>query len=73
MMITTVGSEYWPQTVERRILCLGLALYAFAVFGYLAATLSSFFIERDAAHDQAELVGTHTVNELRKTGSGRAS
>ena len=44
----------------------GTGVYAFAVFGYLAATLSSFFIERDAAHDQAELVGTHTINELRK-------
>lgn len=70
MMITTVGSEYWPQTAEGRILCLILALYAFAVFGYLAATLSSFFIERDAAHDQAELVGTHLVNELRQQVAG---
>ena len=26
MMITTVGSEYWPQTVEGRVLCLVLAL-----------------------------------------------
>ena len=66
MMITTVGSEYWPQTVEGRVLCLLLALYAFAVFGYVAATLSSFFIERDAASDQAEVAGATSVAELRR-------
>lgn len=66
MMITTVGSEYWPQTVEGRVLCLLLALYAFAVFGYVAATLSTFFIERDAASDKAELAGTRSIAELRQ-------
>ena len=66
MMITTVGSEYWPQTVEGRVLCLLLALYAFAVFGYVAGTLSSFFIERDAASDQAEIAGANSLAELRE-------
>ena len=65
MMVTTVGSEYWPQTVEGRVLCLILALYAFAVFGYVAATLSSFFIERDAASDNAETAGAESISELR--------
>ena len=65
MMVTTVGSEYWPQTVEGRVLCLLLALYAFAVFGYVAATLSSFFIERDAASSQAEVAGAQSIADLR--------
>lgn len=65
MMITTVGSEYWPQTVEGRVLCLLLALYAFAVFGYVAATLSTFFIERDAASNDAEIAGAKSIRELR--------
>ena len=30
MIMTTMGSEYWPQTVEGRVLCVFLALYAFA-------------------------------------------
>ena len=30
MVMTTMGSEYWPQTAEGRVLCLLLALYAFA-------------------------------------------
>ena len=48
MVMTTMGSEYWPRTLEGRILGWLLALYAFAVFGYLTATIASFFIGRDA-------------------------
>jgi len=47
MMITTMGSDFWPQTAEGRILSLGLAIYAFAIFGYITATVASFFIEKD--------------------------
>jgi voltage-gated potassium channel len=35
MLLTTMGSQYWPQTGEGRILCFLLALYGFAVFGYI--------------------------------------
>ena len=66
MMVTTVGSEYWPQTIEGRVLCLFLALYAFAVFGYVAATLSSFFIERDASSDQTEVAGATSIAALQR-------
>jgi voltage-gated potassium channel len=48
MLVTTVGSDYWPVTVEGRILSLLLSIYAVGVFGYLAASLASIFIERDA-------------------------
>lgn len=65
MMVTTIGSDYWPQTVEGRVLCLVLGLYAFAVFGYVAATLSSFFIERDAESPKAALVSAKAVEEVR--------
>ena len=47
MMLTTMGSEYWPQTADGRLLCLFLALYAFTVFGYVTATLATFFIGTD--------------------------
>ncbi len=47
MMITTMGTDFWPQTSEGRILCLGLAIYAFAIFGYITATVASFLIEKD--------------------------
>jgi len=47
MIMTTMGSQYWPQTPEGRMLCLFLALYAFAVFGYVTAAIATFFIGLD--------------------------
>jgi len=51
MMMTTMGSAYWPETTAGRVLCIFLALYAFAVFGYVTALLASFFVGRDVAGD----------------------
>ncbi|MGK7870794.1 ion transporter [Falsiroseomonas sp. E2-1-a20] len=48
MLLTTMGSTYWPVTAEGRVLCLLLAVYAFAVFGYITAAFASFFVGRDA-------------------------
>ena len=66
MLMTSIGSEYWPQTVEGRALCFLLSLYGFAVFGYVTATLATFFIGRDAANEQAELAGAKSVEALRE-------
>jgi len=65
MLMTTMGSDYIPQTVEGRILFFLLALYAFAVFGYVTATLATFFIGQDADDDEAEIVGAKSINALR--------
>ena len=65
MIMTTMGSEYWPQTAEGRVLCFLLSLYAFAVFGYVTATLATFFIGRDAENDEAEVAGAKAVESLR--------
>jgi voltage-gated potassium channel len=65
MVLTTMGSEYWPTTPEGRLLCVLLALYAFTVFGYVTATLATFFIGRDAGDDQAELASARSVVALR--------
>ena len=65
MLMTTLGSEYWPRTGEGRVLCLLLALYAFAVFGYVTATIATFFIGRDAEHEEGELAGAASVDALR--------
>jgi voltage-gated potassium channel len=64
MLMTTMGSEYWPQTPEGRVLCLILALYAFAVFGYVTATLATFFIGRDADNEEAEVAGAKSIAAL---------
>lgn len=47
MLLTTMGSEYWPRTTEGRILCLLLAIYALAVFGYLTAAVAAYFVGKD--------------------------
>ena len=64
MLMTTMGSEYWPQTPEGRVLCFFLSLYAFAVFGYLTAAIATFFIGRDADDDEAEIAGAKSIELL---------
>lgn len=64
MLMTTMGSQYWPQTPEGRVLCFLLALYAFAVFGYLTAAIATFFIGRDADDDAAEIAGAKSIQSL---------
>ncbi len=64
MLMTTMGSEYWPKTPEGRVLCLFLALYAFAVFGYVTATLATFLVGRDAEDEEAEIAGAKSIAAL---------
>lgn len=65
MIMTTLGPHYWPQTAEGRVLCVFLALYAFGVFGYVTATLATFFVGRDADSGETELAGAHQLGQLR--------
>ncbi|MBD2258042.1 potassium channel family protein [Pseudanabaena sp. FACHB-2040] len=64
MTITTMGSDYFPETPEGRVLCFLLALYAFAVFGYVTATIATFFVGRDAEDEQAEIAGAKSIELL---------
>jgi voltage-gated potassium channel len=64
MIMTTMGSDYFPKTPEGRVLCFLLALYAFAVFGYMTATIATFFIGRDADDDETELAGAKSITAL---------
>jgi voltage-gated potassium channel len=66
MIMTTMGSAYWPGTAEGRVLCLLLALYAFGVFGYVTATLATFFIGRDAEAAEGEIAGAAALRALRE-------
>ncbi|MGJ7458923.1 ion transporter [Halomonas sp. RA08-2] len=65
MIMTTMGSQYWPQTGEGRVLCVLLALYAFGIFGYVTAALATFFVGRDADSIDAELAGARQLDLLR--------
>lgn len=65
MLLTTMGSEYWPRTTEGRILCVMLSVYAFTMFGYVTATIATFFIGRDA-EDKAAEAGAVQRDELKQ-------
>jgi voltage-gated potassium channel len=65
MVMTTLGSQFWPETFEGRVLGLFLALYAIGVFGYVTATLATFFIGRDAESADAEVAGARELTALR--------
>jgi len=64
MLMTATGSEYGPQTPEGRVLCLLLALCAFATFGYVTAALASFFVGRDAEEKDGPIAGAAQISRL---------
>lgn len=49
MIMTTMGSDYWPRTPGGRMLAFLLASYAFTFLGYTAATIASHFVGEDAS------------------------
>lgn len=65
MMMTTSGSDYWPKTVEGRILCFLMALYAFAIFGYVTATLATLLVGQEQKSKQALAIDAQAIAALR--------
>ena len=66
MMLTTIGSDYWPLTAEGRLMCLLISIYSLGILGYITAVLASFFIGRDAEDQSAEIAGTRSIEDLRR-------
>jgi voltage-gated potassium channel len=64
MTLTTMGTDYFPKSAEGRLLCLLLATYGFAVFGYVTASVASFFVARDADADDGEIAGARQIETL---------
>lgn len=65
MRVITAGSDYWPLTPEGRGLAFILSLFGYAIFGYVTATLATFFIGRDAEEPQAPIAGEKDIKELK--------
>jgi voltage-gated potassium channel len=63
MLLTSIGSEYWPKTGSGRALCLLLAMYGFAVFGYITAALASYFVGRDAEKKQTAPILSSEISD----------
>lgn len=66
MRVITAGSEYWPVTTEGRALAFLIALYGYAVFGYVTATLATFFIGRDAEEKDTAVAGKKEIAALQQ-------
>jgi voltage-gated potassium channel len=55
MQITNVGSAYQPMTRGGEVLCLGISIYAAAMFGYLTAVFAAVFIGHDEKNSKPEI------------------
>jgi voltage-gated potassium channel len=64
MLLTTMGSGFWPVTAEGRILALLLSIYGFAVFGYITASLAAFFVGEEAQAAEGEVAGSAELRIL---------
>jgi voltage-gated potassium channel len=64
MLLTTIGSEYWPQSPEGKVIGFMLAVYSLGVLGYFTATLASFFIGQDATSNKGELANARQIKEM---------
>lgn len=65
MLMASLGTDYWPQSAEGRVLCFLIALFGLGVFGYITASFASFFVGRDAARAN-EIAGASDVAALRE-------
>ena len=66
MLVASLGSDFWPATTEGRLLTMLLTIYGLAVFGYITATLASFFVGRDAQESSGPVAGSADVKRLLK-------
>lgn len=64
MLVSTMGSEFWPQTAEGRVLALLLSVFGLAVFGYITASFATFFIGQEAAAPDGDVGGAAEIAAL---------
>lgn len=65
MLLTTMGSGFWPVTGEGRVLALLLSLYGIVIFGYITASFATFFIGQEARDQEGEVAGASDIAALR--------
>ena len=64
MQITNIGSGYQPVTLGGHILCLGISIFAVAIFGYLTAVFAAIFIGQDAEDPKSEIPNQKSILQL---------
>ncbi len=65
MRVITAGTEFHPITTEGRGLAFLLAIFGYSIFGYVMATIASYFIGRDAEEKDAPIAGSKEIAELK--------
>lgn len=66
MLVTTMGSGFWPETAEGRLLALLLSIYGLAIFGYITASLATFLIGQEAQAHDGDVAGSTELAALRR-------
>ena len=51
--VTTIGSDFQPDTLEGRIVALLLVVWGFGVFGFITGSVASYFVGQDATDSTA--------------------
>ena len=64
MLVTSIGSDFWPVTTDGRVLTLLLSTYGLAVFGYIIASFASFFVGRDAEAPDGPVAWREVIERL---------
>jgi len=64
MQMTNIGTAYSIETTGGRVICLGISVYAAAMFGYLTALFATFLIDRDAKDPKPEIASQKSVQEI---------
>ena len=60
-----IGTSYSPATTGGRILCLGISVYAAAMFGYLTALFATFLIDLGAKTPKVD-VANQSLQEVKE-------
>ncbi len=64
MLLTTIGSQYWPTTAAGRVLSALLAAWGLGVLGFLTGALASFFVGKDAENPQSDVASQATLDRI---------
>jgi voltage-gated potassium channel len=64
MQITNIGSGYRPVTFGGHLLCLGISIFAVAMFGYLTAVVAAVIIGHDAVDPKSEIPSQTSITQL---------
>ena len=64
MVMTTTGPDRYPHTTPGRLVMWAVTIFAFTVFGYLTATIASYFVNSDASNPESDVADEATIRKV---------